>query len=76
VGRGPARLAAASGSIWLTHPAKGVVTRIDPSTGRTVAVIATGRSPHGMAADARGVWVALNSEALVVRAQDIRPAAD
>jgi DNA-binding beta-propeller fold protein YncE len=67
VAQGPARLAAASGSLWLTHPAAGVVTRIDPSSGRTVAVIATGGSPHGITADARGVWVALPGSEAVVR---------
>jgi DNA-binding beta-propeller fold protein YncE len=57
----------AQGSIWLTHPRAGTVSRIEPASGRTVATIPVGGSAYGMAADERGVWIALPGDGVVRR---------
>lgn len=41
--------------------------RIDPPTRRVTATIHVGRAPHGIAADARGLWVAVLGDSTVAR---------
>jgi streptogramin lyase len=49
------------------HPQDGTVGRIEPASDRTVATIPVGGSAYGMAADQRGVWIALPGEGLLRR---------
>ncbi|MCC6223770.1 MAG: hypothetical protein IT201_09825 [Thermoleophilia bacterium] len=51
-------VAAGAGSVWVTAPNAGTVTRIDPDTGEVAAVIEVGGYPQGIAVGFRAVWVA------------------
>jgi DNA-binding beta-propeller fold protein YncE len=43
------------------------VRRIDPRSRRVEAVTRVGRAPHGIAADGRGLWVAVTGDGAVIR---------
>ena len=49
------QLAVGAGAVWARNP-DGTVSRIDPGTGRRVAVIETGVPPSTIAAGPEGVW--------------------
>jgi YVTN family beta-propeller protein len=67
VGRGPAAIAPAGGSVWVTNALDDTVTQIDPKTNRPVATIRVGQRPQGMAVTNGAVWVANGGDATVTR---------
>lgn len=63
----PAASAVGAGSVWLTAPDAGTVSRIDPSTGAVGQTIAVGNGPNGIAVGGGAVWVANALDATVSR---------
>jgi streptogramin lyase len=59
VGGNPAAVTAAAGSIWAASRSDGTLSRIDPRANRVVDTMSLGASPTALAADADGVWVAV-----------------
>ena len=57
----------ADGSLWIAATFRDQVWRIDPSTGRIVRRIATGRYPAYLAAGGGSVWVAQDEAGSVAR---------
>ena len=57
----------AAGSLWVAATFRDQVWRIDPSTGRIVRRIATGRYPAFLAAGGGSVWVAQDEAGSVAR---------
>jgi streptogramin lyase len=57
VGLGPNGTTAAFGSIWVANHHDGSVSRLDPRTGKTVAVIQTGGGPGYVAAGYGSIWM-------------------
>jgi len=51
-------VAVGAGSVWVTSPNRGVVTRIDPETNDIVAEIPVAGFPQGIAVGFGSVWVA------------------
>jgi streptogramin lyase len=60
-------VAAGGGAVWVTDPVRGVVTRIDPTTGQTVASVPVGGGLAGVAIGPDAVWVTTKSAGTVVR---------
>jgi ABC-type transport system substrate-binding protein/class 3 adenylate cyclase len=58
VGNGPAAIAGAFGSVWVANKLDGTVTRLDPSTGNTLATITVGEGPTSLVAADDRLWVA------------------
>jgi ABC-type transport system substrate-binding protein/class 3 adenylate cyclase len=58
VGDGPSAIAHAFGSIWVANKLDGTVTRLDPSTGKTLATVAVGEGPTSLVAAGGRLWVA------------------
>ena len=64
--QGPEAIASGAGALWLTatdtdadgNSTPGVVKRIDPATGATLATISVGKDPWDIDASAGAVWVA------------------
>jgi streptogramin lyase len=56
VGSLPSDVTIGFGSVWVAC-GDGTVTRIDPTSGRVVAVIRTGAAARGIAAGNGAVWV-------------------
>ena len=48
VGRSPAGVAVGAGSVWVANSGDGTVTRIDPTTDKSIATIAVGGSPQAI----------------------------
>lgn len=68
VGRGPLRVAAGEGSVWVTSAPEGTLTRIDPDTERKIGKpipLATGVS--GVATGEGAVWVSSPRAGRVLR---------
>jgi DNA-binding SARP family transcriptional activator/streptogramin lyase len=59
VGGDPAAVTAAAGSIWAASRSDGTVSRVDPRRNQVIDTISLGASPTALAADADGVWVAV-----------------
>jgi peptide/nickel transport system substrate-binding protein len=57
VGDGPAGVAMAAGSVWVTNSLDGTLTRLDAGSGSTQATIPVGNSPISVAAIGRAIWV-------------------
>jgi len=57
------------GSLWVTNPAQGEVTRIDPATGKVLATVAVESSsrPSTMAGGEGAVWVVDGTRGIVSR---------
>jgi YVTN family beta-propeller protein len=51
-------IAAGAGAVWLSHPTKDTVSRIDPTTNKVSATIHVGPHPEGIAVSHNAVWVA------------------
>jgi peptide/nickel transport system substrate-binding protein len=58
VGKGPAAVLAAFGSIWVANHLDNTVSRLEPSTGRVEATIEVGEGPNALVAGGGSVWVA------------------
>ena len=56
----------AFGSIWVADP-DGVVSRIDPASGRKLGSVGVGNDPSAIAAGAGSVWVTNSSDGTVTR---------
>ena len=65
-GTDPRELAAAYGSVWVTS-SLGLVSRVDPRSGRVLATIEAGEGASGIAAGAGSLWVANTSDGTVSR---------
>lgn len=63
--REAACVAAGPAGIWVTSPARGVVTRLDPKTGRVRARIRTDGFCDGVATRGRSVWIACQGDGLL-----------
>jgi branched-chain amino acid transport system substrate-binding protein len=59
VGAGSRGVAVAGGSVWVANAARGTVTRVDPRSNRTTAVVPIGNAPRALAADGERLWVTL-----------------
>ena len=64
VGTRPGPIAFGSGSLWVANLDDQTVSRIDPSSLRTVRVIPAAAPPTGIAASGGGVWVVESSSSL------------
>jgi YVTN family beta-propeller protein len=58
VGRSPAGLVIAEGSIWVANSAENTVSRIDPVKNRVIDTITVGKEPSAIAYDDGWIWVA------------------
>jgi streptogramin lyase len=59
---------AAYGSVWVSHPAEGFVTRLDPRSGKRIGTpITAGAGPANIEAGLGRVWVASGAEGAVTR---------
>jgi len=68
VGRGPLRVAAGEGSVWVTSAPEGTLTRIDPDTERTVGrPIDLSKGVSGVATGEGAVWVSSPRAGQVLR---------
>jgi YVTN family beta-propeller protein len=73
--QGPEAIASGAGSLWVTatdddangDPLPGVVKRIDPATGATLATIPVGKSPFDIDVSPGAVWVANYDGGSVIR---------
>lgn len=73
--QGATAIGSGSGSLWVTafdydanfDPLPGVVKRIDPATGATLATIPVGKSPYDIDVSAGAVWVACYDSNSVIR---------
>jgi branched-chain amino acid transport system substrate-binding protein len=61
-------LAYRDGALWVANGLQGTVSRVDPATNDVVATIAVGNTPYAVAADAEGLWVAVQGGAESVAA--------
>jgi streptogramin lyase len=66
IGLSPGPLAIAFGSIWIIAGHE-TIWRLNPETRQADDVIAVGKSPFNVEADAHGVWVALRDAGTIVR---------
>lgn len=66
IGGSPGPLAIAFGSIWIIA-GHDTIWRLNPETRQADDVIAVGKSPFNVEADAHGVWVALRDAGTIVR---------
>jgi YVTN family beta-propeller protein len=67
VGRGPAAITPAGGSVWVVNALDDTVTQVDPNTNRPVATIRVGERPQAILATNVTVWVANAGDATVTR---------
>jgi serine/threonine protein kinase len=67
VGAFPVGVATGFGSVWVTQWYNHAVRRIDPTTGRTLATIPTGRKPTDLAVTRDSVWVSNHCSGNVAR---------
>ena len=73
--QGAYAIGSGAGSLWVTafeydanfDPAPGVVKRVDPATGATLATISVGKSPYDIDVSPGAVWVACYDSSSVIR---------
>jgi virginiamycin B lyase len=73
--QGAQAIGSGAGSLWVTafdydansDPAPGVVKRVDPTTGATLATISVGKSPYDIDVSPGAVWVACYNSSSVIR---------
>ncbi|HZZ97809.1 MAG TPA: hypothetical protein VFE19_12360, partial [Jatrophihabitantaceae bacterium] len=63
----PCATLGAAGSVWVADISGGVVKRLDPATGQTIARVKTDAGPCGMAYGARSIWVENYTASTVTR---------
>ncbi len=64
VGARPVALTSAAGSLWVANLDDRLVSRVDPTSGRTVRSFAVAGAPTALASTPNGIWVAHGSRKL------------
>ena len=72
VGREPSGVAASGDTVWVANTADGTLSRIDARRHVVEATVSVGLRPYALAADRRGVWVALLGRAVMVHTPSVR----
>jgi YVTN family beta-propeller protein len=65
VGARPTAIAAGDGAVWVSNLDDRSVSRLDPTSLRTIRTTGLGSQPTGLAADGRAVWAATSAGRLV-----------